>query len=188
MRVIAGSARSLKLSTPEGADTRPTTDRIKETLFNILQSDVPDSIVLDLCAGSGGLGIECLSRGAKHAYFVENNGAAFQCIQANIKFTKFEEKATLLKQDLFSALGFIQEKEVDLIFIDPPYHMGYEKKVLLQLEKLTFVTEETLIILEASLPANAEDFLPSSFQIEKQKKYKTNQHFFIRKRKGNTTL
>ena len=85
MRVIAGTARSLPLKTPEGADTRPTTDRIKETLFNILQPYLPDCVFIDLFSGSGGIGIEALSRGAKHAYFVENNPKAFACIQDNVK-------------------------------------------------------------------------------------------------------
>ena len=81
MRVIAGKARSLKLKTPDGLETRPTTDRIKETLFNMLQPYLPGSIFIDLFSGSGGIGIEALSRGAKHAYFVENNKNAVLCIQ-----------------------------------------------------------------------------------------------------------
>ena len=76
MRVIAGRARSLKLKTPEGPGTRPTTDRIKETLFNIIQGEIPGCIFIDLFAGSGGIGIEALSRGASHAYFVENGKEA----------------------------------------------------------------------------------------------------------------
>ena len=79
MRVIAGKARSLRLKTPEGLETRPTTDRIKETLFNMLQPHLPDGIFIDLFSGSGGIGIEALSRGAKHAYFIENNKNAIAC-------------------------------------------------------------------------------------------------------------
>ena len=90
MRVIAGKARSLRLKTPDGMDTRPTTDRIKETLFNMIQGEIPGCIFLDLFAGSGGIGIEALSRGAAHAYFVENGKEAISCIQENIAFTKFE--------------------------------------------------------------------------------------------------
>ena len=87
MRVIAGTARSLPLKTPEGTDTRPTTDRIKETLFNMLQPYLMDCVFIDLFSGSGGIGIEALSRGARHAYFVENNRNAISCIQHNIAFT-----------------------------------------------------------------------------------------------------
>ncbi len=185
MRVIAGSARSLKLVTPEGIDTRPTTDRIKETLFNMLQPDIPGSIVLDLFAGSGGLGIEALSRGAKHAYFVENNNAAFRCIQENVRFTKLEDRATLLKQDVLSALSFINEKEMDLILMDPPYQKGYEEKVLQLLAQSEAVTANTLIVLEVSLETDGTDFLPPEFIVMKEKIYKTNKHFFIKRRKGN---
>ena len=87
MRVIAGTARSLVLKTPEGTNTRPTTDRIKETLFNILQTDVPGAVFVDLFAGSGGIGIEALSRGAKKAYFVDTDKTAIGCIEYNLKHT-----------------------------------------------------------------------------------------------------
>ncbi len=98
MRVIAGTARSLPLKTPAGMDTRPTTDRIKETLFNMLQPYLPGAVFLDLYSGSGGIGIEALSRGAGHAYFVENNRNAIACITENLQFTKFTDKATVLRQ------------------------------------------------------------------------------------------
>ena len=88
MRVIAGKARSLKLKTPAGTETRPTTDRIKETLFNMLQPYLPDSIFIDLFSGSGGIGIEALSRGASHAYFVENSKEAAACILDNLKWKR----------------------------------------------------------------------------------------------------
>ena len=93
LRVIAGTARSLPLKTIEGKDTRPTTDRIKETLFNMIQLKVPDAVFLDLFSGSGAIGIEALSRGAGEACFVENNKAAVACIRENLKFTKLEENA-----------------------------------------------------------------------------------------------
>ncbi len=181
MRVIAGTARSLPLKTPEGMDTRPTTDRIKETLFNILQPYLMDCVFIDLFSGSGGIGIEALSRGAKHAYFIENDKNAFTCIQSNVVFTRLEEKATILKQDVFSALSMIHEKEADIIFLDPPYEKGYERKVLAILAEKPYVTENTWIIVEAKL---WEDFSFASdlgFEIEREKKYKTNKHVFLRK-------
>ena len=91
MRVIAGTARSLPLKTPEGLDIRPTTDRIKETLFNMLQWDIPGGVFVDLFSGSGGIGIEALSRGARKAYFVDNAQKAVSCIQENLRFTKLED-------------------------------------------------------------------------------------------------
>ena len=87
MRVIAGIARSIPLYAPKGEGTRPTTDRIKETLFNTMQGFVPDSVFIDLFAGSGAVGIEALSRGAKHAYFVDNSREALDCIRKNLEFT-----------------------------------------------------------------------------------------------------
>ena len=90
MRIIAGTARSLPLKTIEGLETRPTTDKIKETLFNMLQNDVPGCYFLDLFAGSGQIGLEAISRGALYAVFIENNRKAAKCIEDNIAFTKFK--------------------------------------------------------------------------------------------------
>ncbi|MBQ7581421.1 MAG: RsmD family RNA methyltransferase, partial [Lachnospiraceae bacterium] len=93
MRVIAGKCRSLLLKSVPGNTTRPTTDRIKETLFNILQSDIPGALFLDLFAGSGAIGIEALSRGAAHAWFVDHDPKAVRVIRDNLKFTRLEEDA-----------------------------------------------------------------------------------------------
>lgn len=181
MRVIAGTARSLPLKTPEGMDTRPTTDRIKETLFNMLQMDIPGCVFVDLFSGSGGIGIEALSRGAKKAYFVENASGALNCIQQNLAFTKLEDRAIVLKQEACSALNSIFEKSVDIIFMDPPYHCDHEKNVLNALKGMRYVTEDTLIIVEASLPTDFSWLPALGFQVEKEKCYKTNKHVFIRR-------
>ena len=113
MRVIAGEARSLPLKTPQGLDTRPTTDRIKGTLvLEHAPADPPCSVFIDLCSGSGGIGIEAISRGARHAYFVgKRQGSLAKCIAENLHFTKFEDRATLLKQDVVSALSSIHERK-----------------------------------------------------------------------------
>lgn len=181
MRVIAGRARSLRLKTPEGLDTRPTTDRIKETLFNIIQGEIPGCIFVDLFAGSGGIGIEALSRGASHAYFVENAREAISCIQENIAFTKFTDSATLLKQDVFGALSSIHEKEVNLIFMDPPYEAGYEKDLFRTLSKQAYVTEETLMIIEARLDTSFDFVEEFGLQVIREKNYKTNKHVFVQR-------
>ena len=181
MRGIAGEARSLPLKTPEGQDTRPTTDRIKETLFNILQGDIPGSIFVDLCSGSGGIGIEAISRGAKRAYFAENAVKAAKCIQDNLSFTKFTDRAVLLKQDVVSALGGIHEKEVDVIFMDPPYQAGLEEPVLSALSRASYVTEDTLIIIEAELNKDFSFTQDYGFEVIREKKYKTNKHVFMKR-------
>lgn len=181
MRVIAGTARHLPLKTPEGLDTRPTTDRIKETLFNIIQGEIPGCIFVDLFSGSGGIGIEALSRGARHAYFAENAREAIACIQANLSFTRFEDRATLLKQDAVSALSLISEKEVDIIFMDPPYQLQIEKNVFSALKQQKYVTEDTLIITEAALDRDFSFVEELGFTVVREKKYKTNKHVFCRK-------
>ena len=104
MRVIAGSAKRLQLKTLEGMDTRPTTDRIKETLFNMISPGLFDSMFLDLFAGSGGIGIEALSRGAKEAVFVEQNPKAMACVRDNLKYTKLDRKGITLTKDVMTAL------------------------------------------------------------------------------------
>lgn len=181
MRVIAGKARSLKLKTPEGLDTRPTTDRIKETLFNMLQPYLPDSIFIDLFSGSGGIGIEALSRGAGHAYFVENNKNAIACIQENLNFTRLADDATILKQDVLSALPGIHEKEADVIFLDPPYEQGYEKQALTLLAGQSYVTQDTLIVVEALKKTDFSYVESLGFAIWKEKCYKSNKHVFLKK-------
>lgn len=185
MRVIAGTARSLKLKTPDGTDTRPTTDRIKETLFNMIQMDVPGSIFLDLFSGSGGIGIEALSRGAEHAYFIENAKDAIACIQENLAFTKFTDRATLLRQDVLGGLSLISEKEVHIIFMDPPYKADFESMVFSALNKQRYVTENTLIIVEAVLNKDFDFLKDMGFEVVKEKKYKTNKHVFCRKVREN---
>lgn len=180
MRVIAGTARSLPLRAPEGLETRPTTDRIKETLFNILQNDVPGSVFVDLFAGSGAIGIEAISRGAVRAYFVENAAPAIQCIQQNIAFTKFTERAVLLKQDAVAALSSIHEKHVDLFFMDAPYGQGHDKRVLATLRNMPYVDEDTLIIVEEEKDADFSYLKEFGYELIRQKLYKTNQHAFIR--------
>lgn len=181
MRVIAGEARSLPLKCPDGLDTRPTTDRIKETLFNILQPYVPGCVFLDLCSGSGSIGIEAISRGAKRAYFVENAAKAAKCIQDNLHFTKFTDRAVLLKQDVVSALHGIHEKEVDVIFMDPPYEAGLEEPVLEVLSRAPYVTEYTMIIIEADLETDFDFADDYGFEVVREKIYKTNKHVFLRK-------
>lgn len=182
MRVIAGTARSLRLKTPEGMDTRPTTDRIKETLFNMLQPYLSGALFVDLFSGSGGIGIEALSRGARHAYFVENEKKALSCILENLQFTHLADQATVLKTDVLSALYGIHEKEADVIFMDPPYDCGHEKRVLAVLKELPWVTENTMIVIESSLQPELSWLQELGFCLEKEKRYKTNCHLFCRKR------
>lgn len=179
MRVIAGEARSLPLKTPQGQDTRPTTDRIKETLFNMLQTRIPCGVFIDLCSGSGSIGIEAISRGARRAYFVENGREALRCIADNLHFTKFEDRAVLLKQDVVSAISSIREKHADIIFMDPPYQAELEEPVLTALSRAPYVDEETLVIIEADLKKDFSFAEGCGFCVTREKCYKTNKHVFL---------
>ena len=182
MRVIAGSARRLLLKTPKGNDTRPTQDRIKETLFNILQNDVPGAIFIDLFCGSGGIGIEALSRGARRCYFVENAQEAYNCLLENLHTTHLEPKAKVLKQDAVMALSAIREEEADIVFLDPPYENAQYERVLLSLISQPYITPYTMIIAEAPLSEDfsfAEDL---GYEITREKEYKNNKHIFLRRK------
>ena len=180
MRVIAGKARSIPLKSVEGLDTRPTTDRIKETLFNMLQNELADCLFIDLFSGSGGIGIEALSRGARKAFFVEKAPKAVACIKENLVKTKLDEYAEVIATDAVSAIYRLDGMEpADFIFMDPPYHMQLEQQVLEALKNSSLVDEYTTIIVEADLHTDfsfAEDL---GYEIKKQKKYKTNQHVFL---------
>ena len=207
MRVIAGTARRLLLKTPQGLETRPTSDIIKETLFNMLMPYLPGAVVVDLFAGSGGIGIEALSRGARKAYFVENSPKAIACITDNLKHTHLEDKSVVLKQDVFAALyGSIRDKadivfldppyfqdvfaalygsirdKADIVFLDPPYFQGFEKRVLEILQNMPYITEESRVIVEASNQTMFDDVSGLGFDVEKEKIYKTNKHVFLRKK------
>lgn len=181
MRVIAGSARRLLLKTPEGMDTRPTTDRIKETLFNMLMPNLPGAVFVDLFSGSGGIGIEALSRGAAKAYFVESSPKAVACITDNVEHTHFTDKAVILKQDVFAAIRGSIRDTADVVFLDPPYNQEYDKRVLELLRDALFVSEDTLIVVEAALKTEFDYVQELDFAVEKEKCYKTSKHVFIRK-------
>lgn len=180
MRVIAGTARSLPLKCIEGLHTRPTTDRIKETLFNILQPKIPGCRFLDLFAGSGAIGIEALSRGAAEAVFVENQQRACGCIRENLAFTKLADRARVLKTDAVSAICQLRgEAAFDIIFMDPPYDQGLEQQVLAALRDSSLADEHTAVILETSKNSDTdwvEDYGFTPYQI---KNYKINRHLFL---------
>ena len=183
MRVIAGSAKRLLLKTIEGKDTRPTTDRIKETLFNMMQNDVYGCTFLDLFSGSGAIGIEALSRGAEMAVMVEHNPRAAQCIRENLKITHLEDKATVMNCDVITALKRLEERQLvfDIIFMDPPYNQLLEKAVLDYLAHSGHTHADTLIIAEASRETGMDYLSELGFELVREKEYKTNKHLFITK-------
>lgn len=184
MRVIAGIARSVPLITPKGLETRPTSDQIKETLFNMLQGYIEGSNFLDLYAGSGQIGIEALSRGAEFAAFVEKLDEAVKCIKANVDKTKFNDKSMILKLEVLSGIRALEleKKRFDIVFLDPPYNQGLEQGILTALVGSAILNDEVIIIVEASKNTDFSfvDYL--GLKIVKDKIYKNNRHLFLRKK------
>ena len=182
MRVIAGTARRINLKTPEGLDTRPTQDRIKETLFNILQFDLEGQDVLDLFSGSGALGIEALSRGAKRAVFCDAAKQAVLCIEENLEKTHFKEQALVIPGDYNGAINALMRKDYHfgLVFMDPPYGKELAEKALLRLKDKSFVNENTLFVIEAGLYEDFSMMEEEGYTILREKSYKTNKHVFLR--------
>lgn len=124
MRIISGIAKGRKLLSPVGSNTRPTLDRIKESIFNILQDKPYDSIVIDVFSGTGSLGLEAASRGAEKCYLVDKNDDTYSILQKNVENLKFGSTCETLKMDSYEALSYLSNKHVkfDIIFIDPPYN------------------------------------------------------------------
>lgn len=172
MRVIAGSLKSRILKAPKGAATRPTSDRLRESLFSILGFDlVRGSRVLDLFAGTGALGIEALSRGASSAVFIDSSKEAIQVITENIANLGLEEKSRIIRWDISKNLACLKdESPFDLVFMDPPYGRNFTSKALLLLKKGGLVSESSRIICEYT----KEDEFPASeegFMIEDSRQY-----------------
>ena len=164
MRVIAGLAKGHQLFSPEGEDTRPTLDRVKESVFSILYHYLNGAVVLDLFAGTGGLGIEALSRGASYADFVDNNKKAYDCIIRNLRKTRLEEKAKV-HFTAFEKFLKATNKKYDIVFLDPPYNKGVEDKVFAEVSRV--INEGSVIVLETEYVAGDYD----GFEIIRQAKY-----------------
>ncbi len=182
MRVIAGSARHLRLKTPQGDRTRPTTDKTKETLFNMLSPYLKDALFLDLFAGSGSIGIEALSRGAGEAVFVERSPKVMAYIRENLASTHLTDRARLMTCDVRKALPMLEGKiRFDLIFMDPPYRKEAEKTVLEYLSGSSLLDEQTIVIVEAALETDFAYAADLGFTITAAKNYKTNKHVFLKR-------
>ena len=184
MRVIAGSRRHLILKTVPGMAVRPTQDRTKETLFNILNPYLADCRFLDLFSGSGAIGIEALSRGAKDVVLVEQSAESLACIKDNLKTTKLTDEARVLAMDVFSAIPKLaaEGKAFDIIFMDPPYDNELEKRALTMLADSCLVNEDTIIVVEASMQTTFSYVEELGLEVYREKNYKNNRHVFIQTR------
>lgn len=150
MRVITGTARGRKLKDLPGFDTRPTTDKVKESIFNIVQFDIEGRKVLDLFAGTGQLGIEALSRGAEKCVFVDQSREAVKVIQENVGMTGFENRSRVVAGDAVSFLTSCREK-FGLAFLDPPYATDLLEKTLLKMSEIDIIAENGIIVCESAL-------------------------------------
>ena len=150
MRVISGKARGINLKTPDGMLTRPTIDRVKEALFSIINFDIPASSVLDLFGGTGQLGIEALSRGAKSAVFVDQREDACKLIKENLRRTKLEQDAKVVRMDYLDYLKRCKEK-FDIIFLDPPYAEVFLENALKCITEIDILQSGGIIVAERPL-------------------------------------
>lgn len=168
MRVISGTARGRKLVSPEGNQVRPTLDRVKEAVFNMLAFSVQDASVLDLFAGSGGLGVEALSRGAARAVFVDASEASLRVVRENLALTRLEEKAACVCSDFLTYLSG-QRESFDLIFLDPPYAGGYLEPALLKIREKRLLAQNGLVVCELDSAENPD--CPEGYVLIRNKKY-----------------
>lgn len=161
MRVITGTARGRKLKELQGLETRPTTDKVKESLFNIIQFDIEGRRVLDLFAGTGQLGIECLSRGAAHCTFVDLRREAVALVRENLEWTRLADQAAVVQGDYLAYLTRCGEK-FDLIFLDPPYESGLLEKAVSTIAEIDILSDNGIMVcesgLEQELPAVAAPY------------------------------
>ena len=184
MRVISGVCKGRKLFSLKGLALRPTSDLVKEAVFDILQDRFPGQRVLDLFAGTGALGIEALSRGAGFAVFVEAHGASRLVIQKNLTGCKFENRAEIIPDEVLAAIRLLERREetFDLIFMDPPYGKGFGRKVVGALCQSPILSPHTLIIAEHSVDEELDSIHPL-IRIDQRKYGRTLVSFF---RKGAT--
>ena len=153
LRVITGIAKGYKLKTVKGLNTRPTSDKVKGALFNILAGRIEGSSVLDLFAGTGNLGIEALSRGADLAVFIDKSPESISVIKENLKHTRLEDKATVIPGDVLVILKkmSIVHKKYDIIFMDPPYNKNLVQETLKIIEENDIINEKGIIVAERSV-------------------------------------
>lgn len=170
MRIITGSARGKRLQTPAGLHTRPTTDRVKESVFNIVQWDLEGRKVLDLFGGSGQLGLEALSRGAASCVIVDGDRNAQKAIEANIKNCGFEKTCQLIKGDSFQFLQRQKKDSYHVIFLDPPYGGDLLNRAVADICRIDILTENGIMVCESSADDQLQP-VPAPYRVVKRYAY-----------------
>ena len=170
MRIITGQAKGVRLKAPKGLNTRPTSDRVKESLFSILADRIYDRSILDLFAGTGNLGLEALSRGALNAIFVEHDSNCIKIIQENINNTKMQEKSKIIRGDVYRIVDNLNKcsHAFDIIFADPPYNKEHVNKLLNSLS-VNILKPDSLIIIEHS--KNEAYNIPQHIELIRKQQY-----------------
>ena len=183
MRVISGNARGKKLVSLEGMNTRPTLDRVKEALFNIIQFDIKDKNVLDLFAGSGAIGIEAISRGAKTATLCDNSIDAIKVIETNVKNTRSTEKAKIIHADYLTALKLLADnrKTFDIVYLDPPYKTEFANIAIDRIIELNLLSKDVIIIVETDDAEKEKTIKNEGIELFDKRKYGRAILIFIRK-------
>ena len=177
MRIIAGKAKGRKLLSPETMETRPTLDRVKEAMFSTIQNYIPEGVVVDVFAGTGSLGLEAASRGAKEVYLVDKSPVTFPILKENVKNLKFEDTCTALNMDAYDSLRLLAKKgkKFDLIFIDPPYCKEMIPEAMKIIKESDMLLEDGIIVTKIdSIEEIYEGY--EDIKLLKSKKY------------GNTTV
>ena len=169
MRIIAGELKGRRLVTPADNRVRPTTDKVKEAVFSMISAYLPDSVVVDLFAGTGNLGLEAISRGAKRAYFVDRDRASISMIRENVKYCKVEDRSVIIWSDYAAALKKINDK-VDVIFLDPPYTAGFIDKCMEAIAESDILLDDGIIVAEHSARDEVPDTI-GGFVKFKEKRY-----------------
>jgi len=172
LRIISGEFRGRKLEKLEGMDIRPTSDRVKESLFNMLGARVAGCSFLDLFAGTGGIGIEAYSRGAQQVVFIDESAKSIKVLKSNLEKLKVEESVEVYNTDYINAINRLamDQRKFDIIFIDPPYLKDFEKNALLHISEHGLLQDDGIVVVEHDI----QDKMPEnagSLDIQRQKKY-----------------
>ncbi len=181
MRVVSGKARGLILKTIESDSTRPTKDMVKEALFSVLSKQVPDSIFLDLFAGSGAIGIEALSRGAAKGYFGDQNQECIKIIKENVTKAKVIENAVILHGDFTDILETIKDVKFDIIYIDPPYSKGLGIKAIERISSYRLLKTEGILVYETDKVEDIPDIIGNYIRYNRKKYGRNILNFYKRK-------
>lgn len=186
MRIIGGKAKGTKLYTLEGKNTRPTLDRVRESLFNILQYKLQEAIFLDLFSGSGACGLEAVSRGVSKAILCDKSKQAVEIIQKNIQKTHMEEKVELYQANFEEVLKMRIKEKLDIIFIDPPYETNYAYQAVKIILENELIKQDSMIIIETDQPKKVKEQLETlEIEIMDERKYgRAHLIFLSQKRKG----